>query len=145
MTLYEEIVAKCTQEELAAPRNYHVIAAKVNLDRAPKSLSKLISERGILESYADGPLAADAVISKLEAFGASGHPLASIVKRALKFLGQAEGLDIGSPATQGMLTQLGIGGVITTDEANKLKALAPTVPNHVSWEQCQAAMEQGAQ
>ncbi len=84
----------------------------------------LLSERGILEKYADGPVAADAVLTKLEVFSASGHPLASVVKRALKFLAQAEGLDMGSAATQGMLSMLAAGGVITEDEATKLKNLA---------------------
>lgn len=142
MTLYEEIVAKCTQEEIAAG-NYHVIADKVNAGRE-KTISKMISERGILEGYPDGPIAADTVLAKLEAFGGVGHPMSSIVKRALKFLGQSDGLDLGSPATQGMLTQLGAGGVLTVDEANKLKAMAPIVPNHVNWEACQQAIALGA-
>lgn len=140
MTLYEEIVAKCTQEEIAAG-NYHVIADKVNVGRQ-RILRKMISERGILESYPDGPIAADAVLSKLEAFGTAGHPLSSIVKRAMKFLGQPDGLDIGSAATQGMLTNLGAGGVLTVDEANKLKGLALIVPDLVNWEACQVAIQE---
>lgn len=138
-TLLEEIQAACTPEQIAA-KNYHVIAAAVNAVRTPITTSRMISERGILEKYPDGPVAADAVLIKLEAFAASAHPLASIVKRALKFLAQPDGFDIGSAATQGMLTQLGAGGVLTADETNKLKALAPTTPNTVSWEQCQAAL-----
>lgn len=140
-TLYDEIVAKCTEEELAA-RNFHVIAAKVNSTREKKTLSKMISERGILESYPGGPLEADAVLTKLETFSLSAHPLASIVKRALKFLSQPDGLDIGSAATQGMLTQLG-SGVITAEEATKLKNLAPSIDNHVTWQMCQEALDIG--
>lgn len=139
MDLFQEIQSKCTAEEIAN-RNYHIIASKVNEGRT-KITSRLISERGILESYPDGPLAADVVLAKLEAFASAGHPLSSIVDRALKFLGQSSGLDIGSAATQLMVTQLGAGGVLTVDEANKLKALAPTVNDHVTWEQCQAALE----
>lgn len=139
MTLLEEIQSKCTSDDITAG-NYHVIAAKVNTPDRVRYVSTMISERGILEKYADGPLAADAVLAKLEAFAASGHPLASIVKRALKFLANPEGLDIGSSATQALIAQLGAGGVLTTDEANKLKALAPTVNNFVTWEQCQAAL-----
>lgn len=139
MTLLEEIQSKCTVEEIAAG-NYHVIAAKVNTPERVRTVSTMISERGILEKYPDGPLAGDAVLAKLEAFGASGHPLASIVKRALKFLANPEGLDVGSTATQMLITQLGAGGVISVDEANKLKALAPSVNDFVSWEQCQTAL-----
>lgn len=142
MTLFEEIQSKCSAEEIAAG-NYHVIAAKVNTVDRVKTVSTMISERGILEKYVDGPLAADAVLAKLEAFSVSGHPLASIVKRALKFLANPEGLDIGAPATQGMLSQLGAGGVITADEATKLKALAPTVNDFVNWEECYRVIEAG--
>jgi hypothetical protein len=144
-TLYEEIVAVCSEEQLAQPRNYHTICALVNAQRTPTTLSRMISARGILEKYPDGPVAADIVLSKLETFAAAGQTYSSIVGRALKFLDQSEGLDIGSPATQSLITMLGAGGVLTSDEATKLKALAPTIDNFVTWEQCQTAVEQGAQ
>lgn len=141
MTLLEEIQAKCTLEQISE-RNYHTIASIVNADRTGTiTISRLISERGILESYADGALAADSVLAKLEAFSLTEHPMASIVKRAMKFLGQPEGLDIGSPTTQSLITALGVGGVLTTSEATKLNALAPTRPvDKVTWEQCQEAL-----
>jgi predicted nucleic acid-binding protein len=141
MTLLEEIQATCTVEQIAE-KNYHVIAAAINANRTGTvTTTRLISERGILESYSDGALAADAVLAKLEAFSLTGHPMASIVKRAMKFLGQAEGLDIGSATTQALITALGAGGVLTVDEAAKLNALAPTKPvDKVTWEQCQTAL-----
>jgi len=144
MSLWTEIQAVATAEQIAE-RNYHTLASLVNATRTGSvTLSRLISERGILESYADGPLAADAVLTKLEVFSLTAHPMASVVKRAMKFLGQAEGLDIGSATTQSMITALGVGGVITTDEANKLNALAPSKPaDKVTWEQCQSAVEAG--
>lgn len=77
-----------------------------------------------MEKYPGGPIAADAVLGKLEAFAASAHPLASVVRRALKFLATPDGLDIGSPATQAMLDALAGGGAITAGEAAALKALA---------------------
>lgn len=139
-TLYEEIVQKCTADQIAA-RDYHSIAATVNVGRT-KLIPTIISERGILEKYPDGPIAADTVLTKLEGFANAGLPLSSLVKRALKFLGTGDGLDIGSATTQAMLSQLGGAGIITADEANKLKALAPIVNNHVGWEQCMAAIEE---
>lgn len=139
MTLLEEIQAKCTPQELAA-KNYHVVAAKVNADRTPITTALMVSEKGIMKAYDGGPLAADAVLSKLEAFALTAHPLASITKRALKFLAQPEGLDIGDPSTQAMIDGLVTVAAITADEGTKLKALAPTVPNTVTWEQCQTAM-----
>ena len=143
MTLLEEIQKECTAEEIQE-RNFHVIAAKVNATRQPIPMSHMISERGIMNTYADGALAADSVLSKLEAFAATAHPLASITKRALKFLGTQEGLDIGAEKTQEMIDAFVVYTAltkITADEAAKLKALAPTNPNKVTWEQCQAAME----
>ena len=47
-TLYEEIVQKCTADQIAA-RDYHSIAATVNVGRT-KLIPTIISERGILRS-----------------------------------------------------------------------------------------------
>lgn len=87
-------------------------------------VSHFASERGILERYPGGPVAADALLAKLEGFAQTGHPMARIVGRALKFLAQPEGLDVGSPATRGLLDQLVAGGVITGAERDGLVAMA---------------------
>lgn len=99
----------------------------VQLINAPTfSLHKplMLSERGLLAQYADGPVAADAVISKLEAFAQTPHALASVVRRALKFLGTPEGIDLGSAATHAMLDALQADSVLTADEVAKIKALS---------------------
>lgn len=88
--------------------------------------SKMISERGIMDHYQDGPVAADGVLSKLELFSVTSHQAAGAVKRALKFLAMPDGIDIGSKSTHTMLDMLTLGGVITADEATKLKALSIT-------------------
>jgi hypothetical protein len=82
--------------------------------------SKMHSERGVLDKYPDGPIAADMVLQKIEGFAATSHPMAGIVRRALKFLGQPEGIDFGAPSTQTLLSKLADGGVITRGEATKL-------------------------
>lgn len=87
----------------------------------------LHSERGLLDRYPDGPVAADLILKKLEAFSKSGHPFASLVARALKFLGQAEGIDFGATATVTMLQRLAQGGVLTQDEAAKLISIGTTL------------------
>ena len=110
---------------LAQAGNTQAIADALSADRT-KIASHFASERGVLERFPGGALAADALMTKLEAFAATAHPMASIVKRALKFLAQAEGLDIGSPATQGLLAQLGAGGVLTAEEVAGLRAMALT-------------------
>jgi hypothetical protein len=112
-------------QDLQAAGNVDAIARALSVGRT-KVASHFASERGVLERFPGGPIAADALLTKLEAFSTSGHAMASIVKRALKFLAQAEGLDIGSPATQGLLAQLGAGGVLTAEEVAGLRAMALT-------------------
>lgn len=108
---------------LAQAGNTQAIADALSVNRT-KVVSHFASERGILERFPLGPLAGDALLTNLEAFAASAHPMASIVKRALKFLGQPEGLDLGAAATQGLLDQLALGGVITADERAGLRTMA---------------------
>ena len=85
--------------------------------------SVMRSERGVIDKYPDGPIAADKVLAKLEAFSETEHPMASLVARALKFLGQPEGIDFGAVTTQGLIMQLAQGGVIEMHEAQKLCSL----------------------
>lgn len=108
---------------LAAAGNTQAIADILSEGRV-KVVSHFASERGVLERYPGGAVAADILLTKLENFAATAHPMASIVKRALKFLAQAEGLDIGSQATQGLIAQLTLGGVLTEEERNGLRAMA---------------------
>ena len=86
--------------------------------------SLMISERGILSRYSGGPVAADAVLAKLEAVANGEHALASLVRRVMRFLGTADGIDIGDPATQAMIDALVAYSLLTEDEGTKLKALA---------------------
>lgn len=101
--------------------------------------SHYASERGILERFPSGPLAADALLSKLDAFSATNQPMASIVKRALKFLAQTEGLDLGSPATQDLLVALASAGIITTAERDGIRSMA-TVPAPVTAAEIEIAL-----
>lgn len=130
---YEEIIA------LNMPLGDHgAIAAALSVGRT-KVASRLISERGILAEFGD-PVAADAMLTKLETFAASAHPLASVVKRALKFLAMPDGIDIGLPTTRALLDQLALAGVITTAEAETVKGLA-VVPDPVSTQDVTKALE----
>ncbi len=117
------IAASAELQAHQAAGNVDAIARALSVGRT-KVASHFASERGVLERYPGGPIAADALLTKLEAFSTSGHPMASIVKRALKFLAQAEGLDIGSPATQGLLAELSAGGVLTAEEVAGLRTMA---------------------
>lgn len=102
---------------------HNAVAELLSVGRT-KIEAHLASERGILERFPGGPLAADELLTKLEAFAVSGHPYAGVVKRAMRFLQTPEGLDIGSPTTLALLDQLAAGGVITADEAAGVKSIA---------------------
>lgn len=95
----------------------------LNAKNRTRTISHFASERGVLDRYPGGPAAADALLVKLETFAASAHPLAGIVKRALKFLAQAEGLDLGSAGVQTMLAAL-TPGVLTVEERDGLRSMA---------------------
>jgi hypothetical protein len=92
--------------------------------------SRMISERGILDQYPGGPVQADALLTILENFASSPVPLASIVSRALRFLRQPDGIDLGAPATQVMLDALAQAQVITAQQREHLRAMV-TVPDPV--------------
>jgi hypothetical protein len=124
-----------------AAGDYAAAAAALS-DGRTKISSHFASERGILERYPGGPVQADELLAALEAFAATAHPMARIVGRALKFLAQPEGLDIGSPATQGLLDQLTAGEVLTQTQRDGLRAMA-TAPDPVTWQQVQAAVQEG--
>ena len=99
--------------------NDTAIAAALNEQRGETMLKeRFVSARSILAFYPAGPAAAAVVLDKLEAAGT----MVPAVKWVMTFL-KTDGIDIGSPATQAMLDQLAAGGLITTDEATKLKSL----------------------
>lgn len=128
--------AEVTQIDGHLPaRRDDLIAALLSAGRT-KLQSHFASERGILDRYPGGPIAADALLAKLEVFSAAGQPLSRLVGRALKFLAQPEGLDLGAGATQAMLAQLAAGGVISAEERDGLRAMAtvadPITTNQVS-------------
>ena len=123
---------------LVAFRNTQAIADILSVGRT-RVQSHFASERGILERYPGGPLQADALLAALEGFAASPHPMARIVGRALKFLAQPEGLDIGSPATQALLDQLAP-GVLSAEQRAGLRAMA-TVNDPITHTQVGAVLE----
>lgn len=113
------------------------LAAALSLNRT-KVVSHFASERGILDRYPLGPVAADALMGKLEAFATTQHPLAGVVRRAVKFLGTPEGIDLGSNGVQTMLSAL-TPDVLTTVERDGLRSMA-TVPVALTPSEVQAAL-----
>lgn len=133
MTLYEEIVSKCSAEEIAEG-NYHAIAAKVNIGRT-KSVSKIGGIGYIMTVL--GPVGGAAVLDALEAVSATN----SAVKWAMVMI-NAGTLDFGLPSTHGMIDTLVAGGVLSAADGNALKA-STTVPDEVSWNACNEAVDKG--
>lgn len=77
---------------------------------------RMVTARAILAECAAGAT----ILDKLEAASAGS----SAVKWAVRFLGQEAGIDVGMPATQGMIAQLVAGGILTTAEGDQLKNMA---------------------
>jgi hypothetical protein len=97
-----------------------------------KVVPRMVSERGILNDYPGGPIEADAVLSNLETYAGAGQALSSVVNRAIRFLRDPDGIDIGAASTRAMLDALAGGGVITAAECAGLKSLAeqPEIITH---------------
>ena len=99
--------------------NDTAIANVLNEQRGETMLrERMINARGVMAYYQDGPAAAAIALDKLEAATA----FVPAVKWVMSFL-VTDGIDIGSAATQAILDQLAASGLITTDEASKLKLL----------------------
>lgn len=121
----------------AGDSNIAGLAAALSLNRT-KIVSHFASERGVLDRYPGGQVEADALLTKLENFGNSQHPLAGVVRRAMKFLGTPEGIDLGSNGVQTMLAAL-TPALLTTQERDGLRAMA-TVPVTITPSEVQSAL-----
>lgn len=102
-----------------ASSNDAALADIINEKKYTRIVSRIISARGVLSDYPGGPMAAAAVLDKLEAAASS----VSALKWALNFL-RGDGLDIGAASTQGVIDQLVAGGILTSAEGSNLKSLA---------------------
>lgn len=107
-----------------ASRDDAGLAAMLNAPRGTRAISRLCNERTIMSFYADGALAADALLTAIETYAAGTQPLSSITRRAMRYVQQPDGLDLGSPTTVMMLGALVQAGVITADQSAKLTAIA---------------------
>lgn len=129
--ILDAIAASAELQGFAAAGNTQAIADALTATAPKVVVSKMVSARGLSEKLAGGPLAAEAVLVKLEtardAMLASPDQnvrlVGSLLRRQLAFL-SSDGLDFGSPALRGMLDQFAADGIITTTEAANLKAIA---------------------
>ena len=131
MTLLDEIKAKCSPELLAS-REHGAIAEVVSEGRTAV-VPRLGGIGAVMETLGavDGPVVLDA----LDALKGT----VPAVKWGWVLLERGE-LDFGSTVTRQMIDSLAAGGVMTAEQAGKLKALA-VVPAPVTTQDVIAAME----
>lgn len=104
-----------------------------------KYAEKRLVEIAVVGAYPGGPVAADALLAKLEAHAAASAPLSRLVGRALKAMAVEPGLNLGDPATHTMLDALVSASVITAEESAALKFVA-LVPDPLSRESVSRAL-----
>lgn len=115
--------------------NTVAIAAALSVGRS-KLTERLITERRILSTL--GVVDGAAFLGALEAFAsttlADAHPLKAYhagIARAIGWLKTTEGIDVGDPMSQSMLTILAQASVVTSASADAVKSLA-RVPDPIS-------------
>ena len=126
MALYDEIHSRADCAAALASKDCNALAAIVSVGR--KSIrSRFVTARTILAEISGG----GTVLKALEKAAippatpsATDIEVSASVEYALKFLGQPEGLDAGTPAVQGLCDLLITRGALTAAQGNALKALA---------------------
>ena len=113
-----------------AAKKDHAIAGILSATRT-RITSMRVGELGILAKHPGGPIAADAVLGKLEEYAATAGPLSRLAGRAMRGIRSADGLDLGDPSTQAMLGALAQAGVLAPEEAAALAGLA-RVPDTIT-------------
>lgn len=145
----DAIAASTELQAWAAPgvRRDDLIAAALSVGRT-RVVSRMVSSRGLAEHVPGGPLAAEAILLKLEGArdamltsqDAGTRVMGSLLRRQLGFLA-GDGLDFGSAALRGMLDQFALQGVLTSEEVGGLKAIAE-VADPVSLSQVSNALNE---
>ena len=144
-TLYQEIQAKCTPQEIAS-RDCHLIAQKVSLNRTTLRKGLEVTTRGAAARFPAIPplnssaLSLEFAIDKLETYVAANlgsaviadRMLAKAINRQLTAF-QTQGLDFAENELRMLLDLLATRGVISQEEADGFKSLAPTDVAPVSW------------
>lgn len=131
MALIDEIRAKCSAAQIAAAKATNElgpIAATVNAGRT-RVVETRIKQRHVLSALGaeEGAAVLDAIAAAAPSDGLTParrkqRPLAYAVE--MLHPRSAEGLDVADPQTRAQLDGLAAAGLMTADQAAKLKALA---------------------
>lgn len=130
MALRDEIIARADCVVPIAARDLDMITALVSAGRTSVQ-SRFVTARTVLAEVSGGA----ALLDKMQSIGTT-QPA---VKYAMTFLNQEGGIDIGNPATQGMVDQLVAGAALTAAEGAALKGMANR-PAPVTRAQVEAAL-----
>jgi len=135
MTLYQEIVAKCTPAEIAAG-NHHVVAAKVNVGRV-KTVKTPIAD---VQAY----LQTNGTWWAIKAVAADTNHAANLAAVAVMDVANAryENIDMSLPIVAQMFGGLVAGLVLSQEQADELMVMG-SVPDPVTYLQCGDAIEKG--
>jgi hypothetical protein len=131
------IAADATLTAEATARNWAAIASTLSAGRT-KVISRITTARGIAALYADGAVASEVVLLKLEgardamlsSTDAGVRVFGSMLRRQLGFL-DSQGLDFGDATLRGQIDVLATQGALTAHEATLLKAIAE-IPDPVT-------------
>jgi len=135
MTLYEEIVAKCTPQEIAAG-NHHVVAAKVNVGRVKTVKTPIADVQATLQT--NGTWWVIKAAAKDPA-----HP-AFAAADAVMDVAQAryDNIDMSLPIVGQMFGGLQAAGILTAEQVTELLTMGQQ-PDPVTYLQCGDAIEKG--
>ena len=114
-------------------------AARLSSILPAETVSRRVREHDVMTAFVD-PLAGDAFLTALEDIAAGGSTHASVTNRALRWLRDPEGLDVGHPWVQNFLTALAANGSITPTAAQTVAAMAHVRPT-VTAEQVATILE----
>lgn len=106
-------------------RRDDLIAALLSTGRTKYVTTRKVAI-GVVGAYPGGPLEADILLDKLEAYALAQRTLSRLVGRAMAALSAEPGLDLGDPSTHAMLGALVQYGVIEQAEAAALMSIART-------------------
>lgn len=118
-TIRQRILASQTLRE-AIERGNDQLVADALTESAPRvATDELYTDRALFAAL--GPILADSILTKLEAFAATGNSGASVVKRALTWLAPANGgLNFQDATVQQFIAGIGVAGILTAEEVAAL-------------------------
>lgn len=115
-SIRDRVIARPDLDAARVSRDLDVLTAALNAQPDLVVQSRFITSRGIMSCCADG----NAILDALDAAATAN----SAVRRAVKFLEQEAGLDIGDSYTQRMVDALVEASVLTPEQGRQLKDLA---------------------